>query len=68
MSLRSTCAGVQEGLAAALYGPWWCRGAKEALGVAQLLCFDTLRVRWCWLGVPLGVFLVAKEVGFRANA
>jgi hypothetical protein len=25
--------------------PWQCRGAEEALGVVQLLCFDTLRVR-----------------------
>jgi hypothetical protein len=48
--LWSTCAGVQEGLAAVLYGPWRCRGAKEALGVVRLLCSDTLRVRWCRLG------------------
>jgi hypothetical protein len=30
-------------------GPWRCRGAKEALGVIWLLCFDTLSVRLCRL-------------------
>ena len=33
-----------------LYGPWWCCGVEEALGVIQLLCSDTLRVRLCRLG------------------
>ena len=34
----------------ALYRPCWYRGAKEALGVVQLLCSDTLHVRLCQLG------------------
>ena len=50
MSLWSTCTGLQVGLAAALYGLWWCHGAKEALGVVRLLYSDTLRVRLCRLG------------------
>jgi hypothetical protein len=50
LSLWSTCAGVQEGLATALCGPWQCRGAEEALGVFWLACSDTLRVRLCQLG------------------
>jgi hypothetical protein len=33
------------------YGPWWCRGAKEALGIIRLLYSDTLRVRLCRLGL-----------------
>jgi hypothetical protein len=33
----------------ALYGPWRCRGAKEALDVIRLLCSDILCVRLCWL-------------------
>jgi hypothetical protein len=49
-SLRSTRVGGQEGLAVALYGPWWCRGAEEALDVVRLLCSDTLHVMLCWLG------------------
>jgi hypothetical protein len=32
-SLWSIGAGVQEGLIAVLYGPWWCHGAEEALGI-----------------------------------
>jgi hypothetical protein len=32
------------------HGPWWCLGAKEALGVVRLLYSDTLRVRLCRLG------------------
>jgi hypothetical protein len=50
MSLWSTCAGVQEDLAVALYGPWRCHGAEEALGVVRLLCSDTLHVRLCRFG------------------
>jgi hypothetical protein len=50
MSLWSTCAGVQEGLAAALCILWQCGGAKEALGLIWLLCSDTLSVRLCRLG------------------
>ena len=30
--------------------PCWYRGAKEALGVVQLLCSDTLHVKLCRLG------------------
>jgi hypothetical protein len=51
MSLWSTCAGVQDGLAAALYGPRRCRGAEEASRVVRLLCSNTLRVRLCRLGL-----------------
>jgi hypothetical protein len=31
-------------------GPWRCRGAKEALGVIQWLCSDTLSVKLYRLG------------------
>ena len=48
--LWSTCAGVQEGLAAALCGLWRCLGAEEALGIVRLLCSDTLCVKLCRLG------------------
>jgi hypothetical protein len=51
VNLWSTCVEVQEGLAATRCGPWRCRGAEEALGVLQLLCSDTLRVRLCQLGL-----------------
>jgi hypothetical protein len=50
LSLWSTCAGVQEGLVAALCGPWRYSGAEEVLGVVRLACSDTLSVRLCWLG------------------
>jgi hypothetical protein len=50
LSLWSTCAGVQEGLAAASCGPWRCRGAEKALGVVRLLYSNTLSVRLCRLG------------------
>jgi hypothetical protein len=50
MSLWSTCAGVQEGLTVALYGPWCCYRAEEALGIVRRLCSDTLHVMLCWLG------------------
>jgi hypothetical protein len=46
----TTCARVQEGLAAALRRPWWCRGAEEASSVVRLLCSDTLRIRLCRFG------------------
>jgi hypothetical protein len=49
-SLRSTCDGVQESLAAVRRGPWRCLGAEEGLGVIWLLYSDTLRVRLCHLG------------------
>jgi hypothetical protein len=26
-------------------GPWWCRGAGEALDIIRLLCSDALTVR-----------------------
>jgi len=50
LCLWSTCARVQEGIAAARYGPWRCRGAEKALGVIRLPCSDTLSVRLCRLG------------------
>ena len=70
MSLWSICAGVQEGLAAMLCGPWLCGRAEEALGVVRLACSDTLSVRLLRLGLaspgaPSGVFLVAREVSSR---
>jgi hypothetical protein len=68
MCLWSTNAGVQEGLAVALCGPWWCRGAEEALGIVRLLYSDTLRVRLCQLGLasPMWAFwsLLGGEGGW----
>jgi hypothetical protein len=40
---------VAYGLVAVWYGPWPCRGAKEALAVVRLLYYDPLSVRLCRL-------------------
>jgi hypothetical protein len=68
MSLRSTCTGVYEGLAAALCGSWRCRGAEEVLGVIRLLCSDTLRVRLCRLGPAPQVDLLESSSWRRRSA
>jgi hypothetical protein len=49
LCLWSTCARVQEGLAAALCRPWRCHRAEEVSGIVRLLCSDTLSVRLCRL-------------------